>query len=250
MAKKPRRNPNLGGRAEGQRAGLGGEPEPHNPPFRGGAVTTPYVGLKAVDADIPRLVALLRNPVSNPVPRPRIVTVERPGTWSLTEYAGHDPYMLTLPLRFDRWRTGEPVEDQMRLLERLAERQKPTLVPPIVRVRGPVPHKGLRWWVSAINVDDEQTLWTDTGDARTRIIVDVELTSYHAPDTLDEDLGPLKSQKGIATRTTRVREGESDLYAVARRVYHDPSRASDIARANHIPLGTRLKTGRPLRIPT
>lgn len=237
MAKKPRRKPDPG-------------VEQHNPSFRGPRITAPFVGLQAVDADIPRLVALLRKPVSNPVPRPRIVTVERPGTWSLSEYAGHDPYVLTLPLRFDRWRTDKPVEDQMRLLERLAERQKRTFIPPVVRVLGPVPHKGLRWWVSAINPDDDQTLWTDDGDQRTRIVVDVELTHHVAPDELDQDLGPVKAQEGIATRTTHVKAGEDDLYAVARRYYHDPSRASDVARANHIQLGTKLKPGRRLRMPT
>jgi nucleoid-associated protein YgaU len=51
-----------------------------------------------------------------------------------------------------------------------------------------------------------------------------------------------------------VRPNEPDLYDVARRYYGDPSRASDIARANFkggnpLSLGARLTAGTQLRMP-
>jgi hypothetical protein len=199
--------------------------------------------------------ATLRRPVSSPLPRPKIETVDRHGLYGLTQYLGQDPYQLLLPIAFDRYAQGQSVEPEIRLLERLAERPAGATEPPLVEVDGPVPHRTLQWRIAGLEEIPERTEWNRAGD-RTRLAVDVTLVQNVTDRLLTESLGRDRAKtKGIANRRTTVRTGEDSLYDVARRVYGDPSRAGDIARANSVRgvplrLGMRLKPGYGLRLPS
>lgn len=208
-----------------------------------------WIGNDDADLDV---IARLNGKPSSPVPKPRYERIERPGRASIVQYVGHDPYELALPVIFDEWATKSSVEGRILGLERLAERQPGTLEPPIVRVRGQgVPHQGLRWRVEAIEPDDERTLHDRPGGDRVRFVATVRLVQHVTDELLKESLAAFRSRgKGLRNRSTRVKPGENSLYDVSRRVYGDPSRASDIARANPgTYLGMRLKVHRKLRLP-
>lgn len=184
------------------------------------------------------------------LPRPRYDSLQRPGQFDLTQYTGHEPYVLTIPMKFDGH--GTSVEARIRDLERLAERSGPNLEPPVVKVLGNgVPHTSLRWRVQSLDEIEDRTRYTTTGD-RWRFCVTVTLIQRVTDQVLAESLKavlPAKRSRGVVNRSTRVKAGEDSVYDVARRVYGDPSRASDIARANPgIRLGSKLRVGLRLRL--
>jgi hypothetical protein len=201
------------------------------------------VGVTTVDGEI-NVVGLLTKPVTPPVPRPRYNTIDRPGSVGITEYAGMDPYQMTMSLRFDGGGVRS-VEKQYAALEALAYPAAGTLEPPVLRIRGPVPHPLARWRINQLTVDDSQTMLLKNGD-RCRIAVDVDLLQYVVDDLLLPSLKATKRAKGINSRATRVKSGEDTLFDVSRRLFGDPSHATDIARASHLRLGARLKPGQML----
>ena len=198
------------------------------------------------------IVAMLRAPVAPPMPRPRIETVQRPATASLTNWQGREPYQMVLPIRFDRHKAGATIEPDVRALARLALRDANDTEPPVVVVEGPVPApanvRNPRWRIEAFSDPVEPPLFNQAGEC-VRIALDVTLTEYVVDTLLTESLDR-RGGRGLTSRATRVRAGEGTLYDVARRAYGgDGSRAADIARANNLRLGVRLKPGQRLRLP-
>jgi hypothetical protein len=207
----------------------------------------PIVGIATPDFKLVVSGLMVRPPIAA-VPLPKYNTVDRPGAFGITEFAGMDPYVMTLPLRFDGY-PSTSVEPQMTGLETLAERQPGTLEPPIIVVSGPnVPHSHLRWRITTLAIDDTETMLLKTGE-RCRIRVDVSFIQHVVDDLLTRSLKSTKRAKGIAAHTTFVRSGEDNLADVSRRVYGTPSRAIDIARASGLRLGARLHVGQYLRYP-
>lgn len=181
------------------------------------------------------------------LPHPRYDNVERPGTFSLTRYRGHDPYEQSIPVMVDR--AGNGIENVLGDLERLLERSRSTLEPPVVTVQGAgISHAGLKWRVTSIEEDPGRTEYLPDG-RRSRMYCTVNLIQHVTDRLLAESIRDGKRAKGIRNRQTTARAGE-DLYDVARRVFGDPSRASDIAKANPgVRLGQRFKKPRKLRLP-
>lgn len=200
------------------------------------------------------VTALLRGPVAPPLARPKVEVVDRPGTVGLTQWRGRDPYEMTLPVWWDAFPDGT-VEADIRRLERLALRVPGGGESPLVQVFGPVPPPtGVRnplWRISGLTEMSERTMF-NAGGQRSRFAVDVVLIEHVADELLTETLEASRSGsgRGITNRRTSVRAGETNLYAVARRVYNgDGSRATDIARANSLRLSAYLKQGMTLRLP-
>lgn len=201
------------------------------------------------------VVGTMFRPASPRPPKARYDTTERDGLVSLTRYAGHDPYDLTIPIRFDAYASQVSVEGSVRALESLAERTGPDQEPPIVRVVGPHPYLTLkstvRWRVSSITWDEDSpgTIYLPGGSARSRASATVDLIQHVTDKQLTESVRRGKRAHGIANRSTTARAGEY-LEDVSRREYGDPSRASDIARANPgLRLGSKLKVGQRVRLP-
>lgn len=241
----------------------GGSPVATDTQPQGTTVTYPAAGhvtLYTPNGSI-SVTAKLRGPVADPLPRPRVVTTERPGRASTTEWVGRDPYETIIPIAFDTWAQGESVEQKISTLEQLALRARNASEPPIVRIEGMVPDRVRRqqWRIADIRpVDGRQTLYTVTADrkrdlGRSRFVADVYLIERVVDDILGDSLQAGEPAGGGHARTTKARRGEK-LRDVARRIYHDSSRALDIARANPVngeprKLGAVLPTGLKLKLP-
>lgn len=197
------------------------------------------------------VTAVLIAPVTPPLPQPKYDNLERYGFYDLPKYAGQLPFALSMQIKFED--RGRSVEDDIRRLEELAERPEGRDAPPDVEITGPVPHATLRWRVVApLEENVERTVYDVNGD-RTFAVMTVNLIQRVTETTLSASLTSSKQAKGIGT-TTKVRRGESDLYDVAQRFYHDSSFALAISKANPVkgnpmPLGTRLAVNQTLRMP-
>lgn len=193
------------------------------------------------------LVARLAGYPSAALPRPRYDTVNLPGTTGLTRYRGHDPHVMTVPLLIEHG--GRSVEAQIVALEELARRHPPSNEPPIVKCQGIGIKHDERQWRVTFEDEPERTIYDLAGN-RIRMWVTVTLVEHLTERLLAETLTGGKAAAGTRTsRHTTTRAGD-DLYAISRRVYGDPSRASDIARANPgTRLGQRFRQGVTLRLP-
>ena len=129
------------------------------------------------------LVARLRGPVSRPLPQPSYETVARRGRVGMPQWTGRDPYAMTLPISLNGFPHG-PVEDKIRLLERLALRHGGDAAPPIVQLAGPVPAPaGMtnpKWRISGLQEVAERTVYNENGKC-SRLAVDVTLIELGRP---------------------------------------------------------------------
>lgn len=182
-------------------------------------------------------------------PRPRWSTIDRPGRIGIPSFDGQDPYEILVTVRLDGF-PHRSVEVDIATLEGFAEVPEGQAEPPVLTVTGaiPRPHPNIKWRLTSIE-DPSEVQHLTGGKERCRYVTAITLTQHVAGDVLNENLKGSKAQKGLRTRTTRVQSNEDDLYAVARRYYGDPSRATDIARANFLYLGSRLTAGKALRMP-
>ena len=199
------------------------------------------------------LKARLRGPVSRPLPRPKIETVDRRSRVGLTQWAGRDPYVMVVPISLDGYPDG-PVEQAIDVLAGLAMRHKGDDGTPVVQVSGPVPFptglKSPKWRISDLQEVAERTIYNAEGKC-SRLAVDVTLTE-HVTDRLFVDSADDSEStgfgKGIRNKRVPIRKGET-FYDVAQHVFHDRSRAKDIARANGIRLGWRAPKDTTVRVP-
>lgn len=187
-------------------------------------------------------------------PSGRWSTIDRAGRIGILAYNGQNPYELSLGVRLDGY-PSESVEDAIRTLEGFAEVADHQTEPPVLVVSGavPLPHPNLKWRLTAIS-DPEEQIYLPEGKVRCRYATDLTLTQHAVASSLEETLRQTKASRGLRTKTTRVKPGEETVTDVARRYYGDPSRASDIARANFkngrpLALGDLLKVGTQLRMP-
>jgi len=180
-------------------------------------------------------------------PTPRVTTIDRMDSIGLTQWIGQDPYVLTVPIQIDGY-PNKSVEADVKELEALAEVQPGRKEPPTVDVDGavPKPRPNLRWRITSLGEPEE--LYLPSGD-RCRYFTTVTLIQRVVDRDLVESLKATSKSKGLKARKTTVRQGETWLYDVARRVYKDPSRAGDIAVANGLHLGKKLSPGLELRYP-
>lgn len=209
----------------------------------------------ADDPDNPQQVTCEQTaPIVIRPPVPRYQNVDRPGRIGVPEWMGQDPYQLIAAIRIDGY-PARSVEPDIRLLESFAEVPSGRQQPPALTVEGatPRPHPHLKWCLTDI-ADPTDVLFVPGGKHRCRYATTLTLTQHVDSAELDETLRATGASRGLRTRTTKVRPGENDLFTVARRVYGNPGRASDIAQANfsngaHLRLGMRLRVGQTLRIP-
>jgi phage tail protein X len=207
-----------------------------------------YLDPVVLTSDTPKIevIGRLTGKPSASTPSPRYETVERPGRTSAVRYAGHDPQLLDIPMALDKGgATG--VEKLVANLERLAQRASDTHEPPVIKVAGAgIPHTDLNWRVQSIEPNLDQTRYLGDG-RRERFACVLHLIE----NVVDRQLAQtITGGKGIrGRRTVRARKGET-LYDVARRIYGDPSRASDLQKANPaLRFGQALKAGQKIRVP-
>jgi hypothetical protein len=187
-------------------------------------------------------------------PQPKYQTIDRPGRIGIPEWTGQDPYEMIAAIRFDGY-PDRSVEGQISTLESFAEVAPGAQTPPTLTLSGqvPLPHPHLKWCLTNI-ADPDELLFLTGGKQRCRYATTLTFTQHVDANELEQSLHATKASKGIRTRYTRVKAGE-DLFAVARRFYGDPSRASDVARANFqggkpLRMGQILTVGLRLRMPS
>lgn len=203
------------------------------------------VVLEATDPKITVIGRLTGKPTAA-TPRPRYETVNRPGRTALVRYTGHDPHELTIPMALDKGGDAG-VEKVISLLEDLMERHSADGEPPVIRVEGQgVPHTGLKWRVQDVEENEALTRYLPDG-RRERFAFTLHLIEHVTDRQLARSI---VGGKGLrAVRTTRTRQGET-LYDIARRAYGDPSRASDLQKANpQTRFGQVFRAGVKLKLP-
>jgi hypothetical protein len=182
-------------------------------------------------------------------PEPIIQETDLMGAISRTDWVGQKPYRMEVDVRLDGF-PDRSVEDEIKTLEHFAEVHSGRAEPPIITVDGdiPKPHPHLTWRLSGFSAPEEDYV-NGTGTHRCRYFTTVTLVQRVTDKVLVESLKQTSGSKGIKPRTITVKEGEDWLFEVARRAYQDPSRAGDIATANDLHLGAKLKPGTELRLP-
>jgi len=181
--------------------------------------------------------------------------VERPGRVSATVFTGTGPQRLPLRLvlggRPDPCRSGMPCAEAIRALEAIARQPQDARRgdrPPLLTVRGNVPHAGATWFV------DELTWSTEPEDtfvhrgAVTRTAVAVTLKRF-------AELDLVVARRPVERfRPYRVRSGDTldriaheQCHARGARAIHRAARR--IKQLNDLRDGRRIRPGTLLRIP-
>lgn len=208
------------------------------------------VQLTSADPDLEIRAHLIGTPTARR--RPRYQTQDRPGRLGRPQYLGQDPIEQTFTVKFDG--DGDSIESRIRTLEMFLRPVAANDEPPIVKVKGEgVHHPGLGWRMLDLDEEISRRRYVTRSGERKVYVAAVTLVQHVADRELAESLGRLNRRgrgKGISNRTVKVRQGEDSFYDISRRVYDgDPSRATDIARANGRRIGARLRAGTSLRIP-
>lgn len=185
--------------------------------------------------------------------------IARPRRKSLTEWQGVEGYEMPIPVIFDRFRENRSVEGQITRLERMAKKREGEAQPPIVRIRGPVPHTNLEWVIQDIEWGAMERRARD--GQRTRQFATIVLWQYIAADlVLERKKSPAKDSrdrnrdrgkgdgKGQSRRTYTVRRGDT-LSSIAARELGSASKWSKIADLNNIRDPKNLRVGQVLRLP-
>jgi hypothetical protein len=183
-------------------------------------------------------------------PEPIVQTTDLMGAISLTQWVGQKPYRAEIDVRLDGF-PSRSVETAIKTLEHFAEVHAGRSEPPIVTLDGavPKPHPHLTWRVTNIADPEVDYVQGSDGAQRCRYFTTVSLVQRVTDRVLVESLKATSKSKGVKSRTITVRAGEEWLFEVARRAYGDPSRAADIATANNLHLGKKLRAGTELRLP-
>jgi hypothetical protein len=179
--------------------------------------------------------------------------VPRPGRRPLTVWRGpQEPLRLTLPIIFDRLaegRNGGQVEDDIRLLEKMAGLDAGDPEPPKLIVEGELPHdysraRGNRWVIESIT-------WGEAirrpGDGkRVRQIAEVVLMLYTADDRLERIDSPSRPGR---YRYVRARRGDT-FARIAARELGSRRHGTRLARLNgRRSADVELRAGRRVKLP-
>lgn len=182
--------------------------------------------------------------------------VERPGQVSATVYKGTGSQQLPLRLILGGWPVdprsfGLSCARQITVLERMARQPVGAARgdrPPLLSLRGPVPHGGARWFIADVVWDDESA-----------IVVDGQVQRQQVTVTLQQFV-PIQLVAIRTRRATRppvrhkVRKGDT-LQSIARdRLMLRGSRAigggvAAIKRLNRIRDPRTIRPGRWLKLP-
>lgn len=185
---------------------------------------------------------------------PRHDISERAGRVGVAEYKGHDPLRLSVSIILDGYQAGESIEPELRKLRAMSERLPNRVRMPVIKLQGPVPYTDRKWLV------DGPWDWDDTPTPIQRQVLSSAVPVRQAltinliekvPDRLlRESISESRGTgKGSKARTIRVQAGDDNFGDVSKRHYGTRARAVDIARANSLPFGFRLKKGQKLRLP-
>lgn len=172
--------------------------------------------------------------------------VDRPRRKGLTQWTGIAPLRLAVPLLLDGLADARSVERDCETLEALARRSAGAPRPPILRVRGAVPHASLAWVVDTDGLAWGDALY-DLGGFRVRQAVTVTLLEYVAPDQVDVD-NDAGAPSPAKARSYTVKAGDT-LSRIAATRLGDYKRWQELATLNGIRDPDAIKPGQTIRLP-
>lgn len=192
---------------------------------------------------------------------PRHDVSERIGRTSVAEYRGHDPLEIMVSVIIDGYEDGDytRVLNAWRLLLSMTERVPDQhRVPTILLQGGSVPgrYEGRKWLANGpLEQDNYPTpIYRQLleGTAPLRLPFTMSLIQKVPDPLLRESISESRRNdrgEGFNAKTTKARQGEDNFGDVSKRVYGTRNRAVEIATANHLPLGFKLKKGQKVRLP-
>jgi hypothetical protein len=138
-------------------------------------------------------------------------------------------------------------------LHRLAERQPGASRTPLIRAYGPIPFTDRHWTIDGlIEWDDEPAPIRNQGGELLRQAFTVNLLERVPDSQLSVSIARSR-RSGSGARNgphyTTVHDGENDLGDVSKRLYGTRNRARDLAQANGLAVGSKLKRKQRIRIP-
>lgn len=137
------------------------------------------------------------------------VDIERPGRVSATHFAGTTSLTMRLPLILGQWPDGDGCEREIRTLDQMARQPVGAARdqrPPLLRLRGGVPHGGRSWFVDG-DLEWEEVLVDRVTGNRVRARVIVPLKRHVGVDLVE--IPDRRRADGGAARSRRIRRGET-----------------------------------------
>jgi len=184
---------------------------------------------------------------------PRHDVSERAGRVGVAEYKGHDPLTMSVSIILDGYVQGVSIEPQLAVLRAMSERLPNAVRMPVIKLQGPVPYADRKWLVDgAWGWDDSPTPIQRHFVGPVRQALTINLIEKVPDRLLRESISQSKrtgNGKGSKAKTHTVKAGEDDFGDVSKHEYGNRERAVDIARANSMALGAKLKKGMKLRLP-
>jgi hypothetical protein len=183
---------------------------------------------------------------------PRLRVTDRILETSVPVLEGFNPFQITVSLILDGYRDQIRVDTQLENLYLLGDIKDDRTLP-VIRISGLVPARFARrdWFMNGDIVWDDDPDPIAVGDGFYRRAVTIPLIERVSDNVLQNSIA--KSRKGSGgkngPRFHTVKKGEKDFEDVSKAEYNTRSRAAEIARANHMSLGARLKVGQKLRLP-
>jgi hypothetical protein len=180
-------------------------------------------------------------------------TIDIPGDVQAVDWQTHPPYQLTVPLMFDGFATGDPVNGSINKLYRMARARRGDRRPPSVEIHGPVPlpaPSGIRWLVENIDQGDE-VVRPDDGGPRLRQDLVLTLVQDRHPHLVVREEPPSHRHRRASYKKYRVKK--SDLKGGLRGIAHRLKVKGGwkaIAKLNHIRDPKKIHAGQVLKIPT
>jgi hypothetical protein len=221
-------------------------------------INVPTVIFRQVDPRGEKVVARLGDGFVAPAATGGWSLVQRARNASMTEWVGHDPVTMDVPISFDGWHDERPVSRETSLLYSFMRRRVGTrFEPAAITCTGniPLPFNTFHWVINSIGPVDEVRRQTDGHVVRANFVVslieyvpgDVIAHHKHSPAKAHQQK---KGQSGAVndTRVYVVKAGDT-LPKIAARQLHKQSRWHEIAKMNGIRDPYHLKTGRHLKIP-
>lgn len=174
----------------------------------------------------------------------------RPHRVAVTNWAGRNPFTLSLDVLLDGWQQELSQERKIRSLELMA---LPTADltpkrPPLVRVHGlsiPHPHQNAAWVIQDL-AWGETLRSTSTGD-RVRQQVTISLMQHVDASNIEENnIRPGTAQPKYRRYT--IKKGDT-LQSISRKLLGEAKRWKELAKLNNINDPRHLKVGSHIRVP-
>jgi hypothetical protein len=153
--------------------------------------------------------------------------VSRPRRVGLTQWDGHDPYRMDIPIIFDGYRLARSVEQDIRTFNAMAMGRDFT-PPPTIHVDGALPVGGATWVIESIDWGD-LVYWEKSPQGRyfrTRQDAVAHMLQYEAEKTLKITI----AKQLPNTYTTHG--SKETLRSIAKNMYGNATRWKDIQKAN------------------